>query len=334
MRDERIAAFWSWWAENRPRLDAMLDAGDETGLAEALAPAVAAIDERLVWEIEPGRTAAQALVVTAAGAPDVRPLAHRWVRQAPPADERWEFHPSRQPHPNAMELKVQVAGREFAFDQIVLGMRIPPGKPRLDLVVYHPIYPDLDDEARTESALLALDWILGEDEVARWIGDITAASFEPLDPVPVVHLPAVVAGLAQEHDEPRWVALEGRTPAGGKVTATARFPLRPVDFPLFDQHITVALPYKEADADGLPAGSSAEALDLFELELATTLPDDQALPAVQINADRVRVIHIYADPDAGVEGRVRELVKGWRQGRAQVEVESDPGWLSISQFLS
>ena len=22
----------------------------------------------------------------------------------------------------------------------------PPGKPRLDLVVYHPIYPDLDDE--------------------------------------------------------------------------------------------------------------------------------------------------------------------------------------------
>jgi hypothetical protein len=334
MRDERIAAFWSWWAENRPRLDAMLDAGDETGLAEAITPAVAAIDERLVWEIEPGRTAAQALVVTAAGAPDVRPLAHRWVRQAPPADERWEFHPSRQPHPNAMELKVQAAGREFAFDQIVLGMRIPPGKPRLDLVVYHPIYPDLDDEARTESALLALDWILGEDEVARWIGDITAASFEPLDPVPVVHLPAVVAGLAQEHDEPRWVALEGRTPAGGKVTATARFPLRPVDFPLFDQHITVALPYKEADADGLPAGSSAEALDLFELELATTLPDDQALPAVQINADRVRVIHIYADPDAGVEGRVRELVKGWRQGRAQVEVESDPGWLSISQFLS
>jgi len=175
MRDERIAAFWSWWAENRPRLDAMLDAGDETGLAEALAPAVAAIDERLAWEIEPGRTAGQALVVTSAGAPDLRPLAHRWVRAAPPADERWEFHPSRQPHPNAMELRIQVGGREFAFDQIVLGMRIPPGKPRLDLVVYHPIYPDLDDETRTESALLALDWILGEDEV----GVVTGLAWTP-----------------------------------------------------------------------------------------------------------------------------------------------------------
>jgi len=334
MRHERIEAFWAWWAESRPRLDALLEAGDEAGLAEALAPAVAAIDEGLAWEIEPGKTADQALVVTSAGAPELRPLAHRWAKAAPPPDERWEFHPSRQANPQAMELKIQVGGREFAFDQIMLGMRIPPGKPRIDLVVYHPIYPDLDDETRTESALLALDWILGEDEVARWVGDITAASFEPLDPVPAVHLPAVVAGLAAEHDEPRWVALEGRTPTGGKVTATARFPLRPVDHPLFDQHIMVTLPYQEADADGLPTGASLEALDGFELELAARLPEDVALPVAHMSADRVRVMHIYADPESDAADLVREIAKGWKQGRAKVTVDADPGWLSISHFLS
>lgn len=334
MRHERIEAFWAWWAESRPRLDAMLEAGDEAGLAEALAPAVAAIDEALVWEIEPGNTADQALVVTSAGAPELRPLAHRWARAAPPADERWEYHPSRQANPHAMELRIQVGGREFAFDQIMLGLRVPPGKPRIDVVVYHPIYPDLDDETRTESALLALDWILGEDEVARWVGDITAASFEPIDPVPAVHLPAVVSGLAAEHDEARWLALEGRTPGGGKVTATARFPLRPVDFPLFDQHIAVTLPYRETDADGLPAGASAEALDGFELDLAARLPEEIALPVAHMSADGVRMVHIYADPESDAADRVRELAKGWPQGRAQVDVAADPGWLSVAHFLS
>lgn len=331
---ERITAFWAWWAETRPRLDEMLESGDEAGLAEALAPAVAAIDEGLVWEIEPGRDAGQALVVTAAGAPELRPLAHRWAKAAPPADETWEFHPSRQANPNVMELTVHVGGREFAFDKLMLGLRVPPGKPRIDVVVYHPIYPDLDEDTRMESALLALDWLLGEDEVARWVGDITAASFEPIDPVPAVHLPTVVADVVREFSEQRWVMLEGRTPSGGKVAAAARFPLRSVDYPLFDQHIAVALPYQEADEDGLPAGSSVEALDAFSLEIATSLSEDTAVPVAHMSADGVRMLHVYADPDSDAADRVRELAKGWKQGRARVEVATDPGWLSVTPFLS
>ncbi|MDA0638055.1 DUF695 domain-containing protein, partial [Nonomuraea sp. MCN248] len=82
---ERVAGFWQWWQSARPALDAAVAAGERDKQAELLGPAVAAIHPDLVWELAPGTNAAHALVVTAAGDAELRPLAHRWARAAPPA---------------------------------------------------------------------------------------------------------------------------------------------------------------------------------------------------------------------------------------------------------
>ncbi|MGP4104654.1 DUF695 domain-containing protein, partial [Nonomuraea sp. KM90] len=84
--DEAIAGFWAWWQETRPQLDSMVAAGEPEGLEERLSPAVAAIDPGLAYEVAPGKEAAHALVVTAAGDAELRSLAHRWAKAAPPAD--------------------------------------------------------------------------------------------------------------------------------------------------------------------------------------------------------------------------------------------------------
>mgnify|MGYP001032778843 CR=1 FL=1 len=327
-----IAAFWAWWEQGRAEVERLLEAGDMVGLTELLGPKVTAIHPELVWEIVPGRQAAQALVVTAAGAPDVRPLAHRWVRMAPPADEEWEFHPSRQANPDLAEVRLQVAGRDFGLDRLVLGLRAPRGNPRVDVAVFHPIFPDLEEEARQEAALLALDWLIGEDEVARWVGEITAAAAEPIDAVPAVHLPAVIADQARYFAEREWVELEGRSPSGAKLTAATLFPLRPVDHPLYDRHITITLPYREADADGLPTGASVKALDEFTERLSAGLRD--ALLTVHVSGEGTRVLHVYADPGDDAEQVARALAETWPEGPARVETEDDPGWITISSFLS
>ncbi|MFC4588316.1 DUF695 domain-containing protein [Sphaerisporangium corydalis] len=331
-----VADFWVWWAEARPKIDSLLVTEDVPALAEVIAPAVAALDPGLTWDVVPGKAALRALVVSAAGNPELRPLAHRWALAAPPSDALWEFHPSRPANRGATEMTLDVGGREFALDKLVLGLRVPNGTPRIDVTAFHPIFPDLTDEVRTEATLLALDWILGEDEVARWVGDIVAATFQPLDAVPAVHLPAVVADLASEYQQEQWALMEGRTAGGARLVATARYPLRPVDHPLLDQHIEITLPYTEADEDGLPEGASAAALREFEERLAAGLEGlgGTALLAAHMSAEGTRVLHVYADPSAGAAALAEELAASWDEGRAQVESQEDPGWIAISPFLS
>lgn len=332
---EAIADFWTWWAEARPQIDAHVEAENPEALAETIGPAVEALDPALVWEISPGREALHALVVSASGDPELRPFAHRWALAAPPPDAMWEFHPSRQANPQAADLTIDVGGREFGLDRLVVALRVPPGTPRVDVSAFHPIFPDIDDDTRLEATLTALDWLLGEDEVARWIGEITAAEFEPIDALPAIHLPAVVADVAEGFKEEQWVLLEGHTATGGRLTAAARYPLRPVDFPLFDQHIAVTLPYEQADGDGLPAGRSAEALRDFEERLTTRLGDlGSAVLAAHMSADRSRVFHVYADPAAAVVPALEEIADGWKEGRARVDVAEDPSWSGVAPFLT
>ncbi|MBO3746369.1 DUF695 domain-containing protein [Streptosporangiaceae bacterium NEAU-GS5] len=333
--EELIADFWAWWDDTRPQVDALVEAGDAAGLADLVGPAVSALDPSLLWEVEPGRLAQHSLVVSASGNPELRSFAHRWALAAPEGDESWEFHPSRQPLPPGTEISVDVNGHDFGLDGLVFGLRVPPGTPRVDIAAYHPIFQDIDDDTRLETTLLALDWLLGEDEVARWVGDIVAAEFEPIDAVPAIHLPAVVADVADGFQDEQWAFLEGQTAAGKPLTATARYPLRPVDHPLLDQHVAVTLPYGHADADGQPTEASVEALRDFEERLTAHLAKSPtAVLVAQISAEGARVIHVYADPGGETVAELKELAATWQEGKARVDAELDPSWSAVAPFLS
>ncbi|MFI6739773.1 DUF695 domain-containing protein [Nonomuraea sp. NPDC050451] len=331
-----IAEFWAWWQESRPGLDSLVANGDVEGLEERLAPAVAAIHPGLVWEVAPGKEAAHALVVTAAGDPELRSLAHRWAKAAPPSDMLWEYHPSRQANPQAMDLTLDVGGFEFALDKLMLGLRVPRDQPRVDVSAYHPIFGELDEDTRMEATLLALDWLLGEDDVARWVGEITPATFQPIDSVAAVHLPAVVADVASGYTEEEWVLLEGQTGSGAPLVATARHPLRPVDYPLFDQHIAITLPYTHRDENGLPVGDSLTALRDFEERLAARLLKlrDDAVLAAHMSAEGHRIIHVYADPTGDAAIHAKELIVSWEEGEPRVDVATDPSWSAVLAFLT
>ncbi|MBB2913911.1 hypothetical protein FHS43_005220 [Streptosporangium becharense] len=331
-----IERFWAWWAEARPELDAAVTAGETGRQAELIGPAVTAVHPSLVWEITPGLRADHALVVTCAGDPELRAVAHRWAAAAPPADRLWEFHPSRRADPRATTLTVDVDGYGFTLGELTLGLRVPRGNPRVDVVAYHPIFTLLPEETRVEAALLALDRLLGEDEVARWVGDVSAVAIEPMDAVPAVHLPGVVADLASGYGDDQWALLEGETAGGARLVAAARHPLRPVDYPVFDQHIAITLPYAHHDAEGLPTGPSLEALRDFEERLAGRIggPDGGGVLAAHLSAEGRRVLHVYADPEGRAAVHAEKLVAGWKEGRPRVDVAADPGWAAVAPFLS
>ncbi|MFC0862579.1 DUF695 domain-containing protein [Sphaerimonospora cavernae] len=330
---EAIADFWTWWTQVRPEIDAQVEAENAEALAEALESAVSAMHPSLMWEIAPGGTARYALVVSAYNDPELRPLAHRWALAAPPVDELWEFHPSRQAKTHVTELAVDVEGREFDLSRLVVAAQAPGNGPRMNVSVFHPIFPDLADEPRLEAAEMALDWLLGEDEVARWVGDIMAAEFEPIDAFPAIHLPGVIADLAKGFAEEQWILMEGNTDTGSRVTALARYPLRPVDYPLNDQYIAISLPYRNSDADGQPAGESLDSLRGFEERLVRgTL--GTAVLAAHMNADGRRTMHVYADPKSEAVSAIKDLAATWKEGKAEVEVADDPSWSEVAHFLT
>ncbi|WP_433497734.1 DUF695 domain-containing protein [Sphaerimonospora sp. CA-214678] len=330
-----IADFWTWWAKARPEIDAQVEAGNAEAIAEALESAVNAMHPSLVWEIAPGGTARYALVVSACNDPELRSFTHRWALAAPPDGELWEFHPSRQAKPQAAELSVEVEGREFDLNRLVVAVQAPPNAPRAEISVFHPIFPDLEDEARMDASLMALDWLLGEDEVARWVGEIVPAEFEPIDAFPAIHLPGVIADLAKGFVEEQWMLMEGTTPTGSRVTALARYPLRPVDHPLNDQHIAIGLPYRNSDSDGQPSGGSLDALRDFEERLTGLLGTlGTAVLAAHMSADGRRTLHVYADPEGEAASAINELAATWKEGEAEVEVADDPSWSEVAHFLT
>ena len=202
----------------------------------------------------------------------------------------------------------------------------------MDVSAYHPIFGELDDDTRLDAALAALDAVLGEDDVARWVGEISAVTFQPIDAVPAVHLPAVVADLSAEFGGEQWVALEGKTARGRPLTAIARFPLRPVDYPLYDEHLAVTLPYTGRDGDKLPAGDSVEALRAFEDRL-TRVAGEWVL-AARLSAEGHRIFHLYADPAGEVRPQIEELAATWGEGKARVDVSADPAWSAVAAFIS
>ncbi|XVQ13058.1 DUF695 domain-containing protein [Spirillospora sp. CA-255316] len=354
-----ISEFWEWWARARPEIEASInasahalalddspgepgDAGDDgdaaggeglpAAIVEDLSHRVHKIHPELQWEIGGGDDDAPTLTVTGAGDPELRGLAERWHRAAPrgAAAGGWRFFPARQADLEMLEHKLVLGDHEFDLDYVKLGMRADAGRAQVHISAYHPDFLFVSEEQRMQVAAHVLDWSMGEDDVARWIGEVTIATEPPVDALPPSMLPAVVEQIAEPFGEPTWLTGESRTPRGHPARLGARFPLHRQDYPLCDLHVAITVPYAHSNPDRLPVEPSAGALRKFEKKLASL--GDRAVLAVRETGDGLRVFHLYADPDSGVIAELDQMAAGWPEGKAKVASTSDPGWRALAPY--
>ncbi len=196
--DAAIAAFWEWWPGARAGIEAAIDSGDWGDLHPVLADRVAAIHADLQWEVAKGQGARHAFVVSPGGHAELRAYASRWRAAAPPADDLFEYHASRQADPGVLESTMSLEGATLDLGDLRFGFAVDPDRDQADVTVYHPVFPDLPDEVRGQIAFLSLDWLLGEEGVERWIGRVEFSSGDvggapPPDAQPAAQLKA--AGL-------------------------------------------------------------------------------------------------------------------------------------------
>ncbi len=328
-----VADFWAWWSETgAAELDAAIAAGDPAGAAQRLGRHLDAIDPGLEFELGPGRTSRHQLVVTAAGKPEQRAPARRWLRAAPPPDDTWEYADLRQPSGDLSGVLLRVGGADVAFSDVVVTARRAGA--RFDVVVFHPAFPDLPEEARLQITFLALDAALGEADVETWLGRIAPAEHAPIDAFALEHLRGLVTDLAVEHTddqgEPSWTLLQGEGPRG-PVLVLARTVLAPVQAPDLDRHVAVATPYADRTEHGFPGDASLEALRQLEDHLVARLGAGGLLAAVVTEAG-VRTFHFYVDGSGPGQQVLTTAAGGWAEGRVKVTAEHDPGWHAVAPF--
>jgi hypothetical protein len=330
-----IAAFWTWWSTVHEQIASGAATGGpspEQQSAEITAH-VQAIDERLEWELSRRPdTATDQLVVTAGGVGELLSLAHRWA-QAAPDHPGWSYLPARPAFPAALDTTLVVdGGRRISPADTEVAARVDQRRAVVDIIGYHPVFADLvAEQAREQILTRILDWLLGEDDVARWIGRVEIATDRPLDGIPAGSLPAVVEQVSAMYKEPRWALLSGSTATGLPVVATVRFPLHRVDYPLADQHVAVVLPYRDRTGQRLPTETALDALNEFEERLLTVIEPAGVLVGHE-SANGRRIMHVYQDAAAPVTDAVSELARSWRSGRASVAVTNDPGWAHIAHL--
>ena len=328
--DARARRFWSWWAGARDTVATAVEAGAATRLRSLVEPRVRDYHRELTWHVGPGPGARWMLVLSGSRHPALRGVAERWRMAGPADDGDWEYHPAFPPEPGAFRSPVRIGDLDLDPAQAT-ALAVPDDQRfRLDLTVHHPVFEHLSDLSRSRVANVMVGWALGEDETDRWVGKISATTRRPLDAVPLSLLSTVTAQLATRWGGERWATLEGSFD-DRRLIAAVRHPLHRVDYPLFDEHIAVRLPYTDTMSDGLPTERSLGDLLSFERNLADRL-GDQALLVAQQTTSGERLLHFYADSTASPLPMIRAMLGGYVGPPVTVTAQDDPGWESIDHL--
>lgn len=328
-----IEEFWAWWATARSGIETAIENGDWGDLPDHLTERVHAIDPGLSWEFGPGVTARHCLCVTGGGVRELRTVAERWFRAAPPADETWEFYAARRPDRDRFirGVTLQIGGVDLEPSDARFGVELDEDRRLAHVEVFHPVFPEVPAPVRGQITFLLLDWLLGEDGVEQWLGGISIADCEPIGAITPAELVDQIERLGHAPAEPTFALLGGTDQHGWPVLVTARQPLKRVEYPLFEFHAEVVVDYIQQPDNGMPEIDELDRLSDLEDGLVASLGDDAVLAAVVSNRGR-RIFHFYAD----AQGPAPTLLESWQTvSSVPVEVawEHDPAWDSVRQFL-
>ncbi|ARC57603.1 hypothetical protein AS850_11025 [Frondihabitans sp. 762G35] len=325
-----IPAFWEWWNGGAAaRLGDRLAAGDAASLVDEISARVAAIDPGLAWDTSAGRDSQHLLSLGSEGDAALRPLAERWLRAAPPADATWSFAASRQRDPAVLTTRLDLGGVELLLGEITAVMEFDDDAALFHVRLLHPRFASAPDAVRAQIAFLVVDWLLGEDDVERWIGRIETASVPDDAAVDLGVLRDCVDAVAAQPVEETWHVLRGRSATGSDILAVARRPLRWIDHPLLDQHASVTLRF-DPDDGGMPTPDSLDRLRDHEDRLMEAIGGRGLLLAHETGAGR-RTLHVYVDSE---DQNGADSIAGFavRHADTTVEFELDPSWRAMRRF--
>lgn len=324
-----IAAFWQWWADDGEELlTTATRAGDFDAYVDVVTRHVRAIARGLEWETRSGADAEHTLCVSSGGDASLRPVAERWYRAAPPPSSRWSFMPARSAKPDMLESIITYRGRTFDLSLTRVHAAVARAGDGFILSVHNPGFTGQWDDEHGLCVLL-LEWLLGEDDVERWVRRVDCLVHDVEDSIPAAELPARVAELAQASPEPHWLLMQGTLGPGDPILVRVLRPLRWIDHPRFDLHTALRIPF-DADEQGLPRAAASDDLGGLEDSLVRALGMRGMLVATETSKG-ARTFHFYSDAE---DQNGRDALDAAARERRSVTAKHslDPGWRKVQDF--
>jgi hypothetical protein len=316
--EQRLEAFWAWWAGAKDGLAADIERGTIAGRAPEISDAVDRLHGKLAWELSPGSTAKHALVVSPEGNAEFRPIALRWAASAPAADATWEYHPSRQPGPPQV---LEIRGARVSFSEVRALTSWDESRELLDVRVWHPAMDGLPSEVKGQIAFLFLDNLVGEDDVERWTGAIDADP-EAATGITPDELRDEIRRRAASSTGEQWALIEARDGRDDPVLVRLHSSLKRIDHPYAGNHLAVVL---ERGFDAAGDSAEREAIDRAEAELTPAL-EGVAVEAAHITDRRRRITHYVCEDGERALAIAREWAARYPQWGTKATLEADPGW--------
>lgn len=327
-----ISDFWSWWSKSGAEsAELAIRRGTVPAWARVIEPRVAAIHPDLVWETSPGTSSQHRLTISANGVAALRPLAERWLRAAPAEGVMWEFRASREGSvEGASGHRLDIAGRQLQLDQARFEADSDEQAIRVHVTVFHPEFAAMPDDARITVAYLLLDWLIGEDDVERWVGEINTSHAASEAAVDAAGLSRIVSELATPYrlDRDHWAYFHGNDQNGDPYTGMIRRGVRWIDSPSMDLHQMVRMEYL-SNAEGLPFAE-----ELIRLEAAgdrlSAVAGQRVVLVGHIDNQGTRTFHYYSDSED--QNVTADLAKAARGLDASITSTFDPGWTHVRQM--
>lgn len=333
MHDQAIGAFWAFWREQRPAIEAAIPAHRLEEWVEPIAARASAIHPDLDWEFGPGLRARHYFCLSGKGNPDLRVLTERWRLAGPGDDATFEFHAARPCVGYDPEVLLEFEGTAFPLSGFRVAVEEDEGRERLHLRVHHPAFAQVHDPVRGYASYVALDTVLGEDEAERWLGGVDLEEALPPGALDLGGLRERVADLRRRATGERFAVLRGTLPSGAPTFATVNRAIKRLDHLLLDTHWQAVIQLADPTDDGLATSEEAEELNQLEDDLLARLGRD-AVYIGRETQEGTRVLHLHAAA-AGPAGPRLEAWAGLllAAGR-QVELRAslDPGWAVLHRW--
>lgn len=324
-----IEAFWRWWADDgEDLLTTATRAGDFNAYVDVMTRRVTAIARGLEWETRTGTDAEHTLCVSSGGDASLRPVAERWYRASPPPSRRWEFIPARSARPDMLDSTITYRGRTFDLSRTRVHAAVTRAGDGFIITVYNPGFAGQWDDEHGLCVLL-LEWLLGEDDVERWVRRVDCIVNDVVDSIPAVDLSARVTDLARTVPDPGWLLMQGTLGAGDPILVRVLRPLRWIDHPTLDLHTALRVAF-DADEQGLPRPAALDSLNDLEDTLVRTIGIRGMLVAAE-TSKRVRTFHFYTDSE---DQNGRDVLDTAARERRTVTAKHtlDPGWKRVQDF--
>jgi hypothetical protein len=329
---DEIDQFWRWWKRAADGLAKAFDSG--AGLSEEqideISDQVKAMGD-LALETRPGNGSRHHFALSAEGDAELRVLTQRWLARAPAKSDAWEFFAARQPSGADARLSVSFGQKEFTFGDFTLQVTRDEDRERFDLTIHHPAFVDLADDACYPPTFLALDNVLGEDGVVRWVGAIDLSRTPLEGGVPLGALNDELAAVANDWKGDRTWMLEGETAGGYPLLAVINSSLKRLDYLLHDHHYELALEIVDVTEKGLPDGEENQDLNEFEDELMNEL-GHAAVWVGHETYEGKRFIHFHADSSPALQKKVEDLLELDGRWEGELTVRYDPAWEILDKY--